>query len=170
MTNRREASSNAPLDRDALGRMVREAWIRWAKTHPAPKPSWLMPYDQLQEADKEADRQIGEAIASQYCSPKFNDNLAAIERDAARWRALMASQRFHFLGSSGFQFDKIDEAGDRKFANLQPRAESEHLHFGIEMWNIHSARNNPDFSDRFERDLLTHYVDTIIARSAEPFV
>jgi hypothetical protein len=51
-----------PIERDTLGRMVREAWVRWAQTQPAPKPSWLAPYDDLSEADKEADRQIGEAI------------------------------------------------------------------------------------------------------------
>lgn len=52
-----------PLDRETLGRMVREAWVRWARTQPDPKPSWLVPYDELSEPDKEADRQIGEAIA-----------------------------------------------------------------------------------------------------------
>jgi len=52
-----------PLDRDKLGRLVREAWIRWAGTQPSPKPSWLVPYDEISEPDKEADRQIGEAIA-----------------------------------------------------------------------------------------------------------
>jgi hypothetical protein len=52
-----------PLDRDMLGRMVREAWVRWAETQPDPKPSWLLPYDDLAEPDKEADRQIGEAVA-----------------------------------------------------------------------------------------------------------
>lgn len=52
-----------PLDRETLGRMVREAWVRWALTQPAPKPSWLVPYDEMSEPDKEADRQIGEAIA-----------------------------------------------------------------------------------------------------------
>lgn len=52
-----------PFDRDTLGRMVREAWVRWAETQAAPKPSWLLPYDDLAEADKEADRQIGETIA-----------------------------------------------------------------------------------------------------------
>ena len=55
--------SDLPIDRDTLGRMVREAWVRWALTQPAPKPSWLLPYDKLSEPDKEADRQIGEAIA-----------------------------------------------------------------------------------------------------------
>jgi hypothetical protein len=52
-----------PLDRDQLGRIVREAWIGWANAQPAPKPSWLVPYDQLSETDKEADRRIGEAVA-----------------------------------------------------------------------------------------------------------
>ena len=52
-----------PFDRDTVGRMVREAWVRWAETQPAPKPSWLVPYDELSEADKEADRQIGESVA-----------------------------------------------------------------------------------------------------------
>ena len=52
-----------PITRETLGRMVREAWVRWAETQPSPKPSWLVPYDELAELDKEADRQIGEAIA-----------------------------------------------------------------------------------------------------------
>lgn len=163
-------NNETPPDRDALGRLVREAWIRWAKTQPSPKQSWLVAYDQLQEHDKEADRQIGEAVASQCSAPASRDTLDALERDAARWRALMASQRFHFLGSSGFEFDKLDAAGGRKFANLRPRLKAERLHLGLELWNIHPAHANTAFSDRFERDLLTLYVDTIIARSPEPSV
>lgn len=50
--------------RDMLGRVVREAWVRWARTQPNPKPTWLVPYDDLAEPDKEADRQIGEAVAA----------------------------------------------------------------------------------------------------------
>jgi hypothetical protein len=49
-------------DRDTLGRIVREAWVRWARTQPNPKPSWLTSYDGLPEPDREADRQIGEAV------------------------------------------------------------------------------------------------------------
>lgn len=52
-----------PIDRDQLGRFVRDAWIRWAKMQPEPKPSWLVPYDELSEPDKEADRIIGESVA-----------------------------------------------------------------------------------------------------------
>jgi len=52
------------LSRDDLGRLVRQAWIRWAIQQPEPKLSWLVPYDELSEPDKEADRQIGEALRS----------------------------------------------------------------------------------------------------------
>lgn len=55
-------------DRDYLGRAVREAWVRWALTQPNPKQSWLAPYDDLSEPDKEADRQIGEHIAALLAS------------------------------------------------------------------------------------------------------
>lgn len=49
----------------------KEGWLhcirvednRWAEAQPNPKPSWLVPYDDLSEPDKEADRQIGETIA-----------------------------------------------------------------------------------------------------------
>jgi hypothetical protein len=66
-TGEQPASPAAVVDyaeRDRLGRLVREAWVNWARTQPNPKPSWLVPYDDLSEADKEADRQIGEAIAA----------------------------------------------------------------------------------------------------------
>lgn len=48
--------------REKLGRRVREVWIEWAKRQPNPKPSWLVPYDELSEPDKEADRCIGTAL------------------------------------------------------------------------------------------------------------
>jgi DNA-binding XRE family transcriptional regulator len=61
--NMLNASENIPFSRDELGKLVREAWVRWAKSQDNPKPSWLVPYDGLSEEDKEADRQIGETIA-----------------------------------------------------------------------------------------------------------
>ena len=56
-----EVSSEVPT-RDQLGEMVRIAWVKWARTQPDPKPTWLVPYAELSEPDKEADRQIGEAL------------------------------------------------------------------------------------------------------------
>ncbi len=61
--NQLNGNRSLPFDRDVLGRMVREAWVRWAQTQPVPKAAWLVPYEDLNETDKEADRQIGESVA-----------------------------------------------------------------------------------------------------------
>ncbi len=59
-----DASRTGPqLDREALGRIVREVWIAWAYEQAAPKPSWLVPWEGLSECDREVDRRIGERIA-----------------------------------------------------------------------------------------------------------
>jgi hypothetical protein len=50
---------------DWLGKLVREAWIRWASKQENPKPSWLEPWENLSEEMKEVDRQIGAAIAEE---------------------------------------------------------------------------------------------------------
>lgn len=50
-------------NRERLGRLVREVWIEWAKEQPAPKPSWLVPWEGLSEPDREVDRRIGERLA-----------------------------------------------------------------------------------------------------------
>lgn len=51
------------MDREHLGKRVREVWIAWAKTQPHPKQSWLVPWDELAEPDREVDRMIGETLA-----------------------------------------------------------------------------------------------------------
>ena len=87
-------------------------------------------------------------------------------RDAQRWRALMASQRMHWIGSAGFTMVKKDPDGpDNKKTNIvaTPR-EGESMHFGMEFWSVHAAHGNPDYSDAFERQLLTTYVDEMIKR------
>lgn len=52
------------INREHLGEIVRLAWIEWAQEQPNPKPSWLIPYQELSEPDKEANRRIGESIAN----------------------------------------------------------------------------------------------------------
>lgn len=64
--------------RDELGRRVREVWIEWARRQPSQKPSWLVPYDELSEADKEADRCIGSALWGDFVS-EFTEVIAYSE-------------------------------------------------------------------------------------------
>lgn len=51
-------------DREALGRLVRETWVTWAREQPDPKPSWLTGWDELDEGQREVDMRIGEAVAA----------------------------------------------------------------------------------------------------------
>lgn len=51
------------LPDDVLGRLVRGAWTRWAREQPDPKPSWLVPWDDLDEGQREVDIRIGRAVA-----------------------------------------------------------------------------------------------------------
>ena len=69
--------------REQLGRRVREVWIEWAKRQPDPKPSWLAPYDELSEPDKEADRCIGAALWGDFIA-KFQEPLAAAALEVAQ--------------------------------------------------------------------------------------
>lgn len=50
------------MNREALGKIVRDAWVEWAKAQINPKPSWLVAWEELSETDREADRCIGEAV------------------------------------------------------------------------------------------------------------
>jgi hypothetical protein len=50
-------------DREALGRLVREEWIAWARAQPNPEASWLVPWEDMGEPEREVDRRIGERLA-----------------------------------------------------------------------------------------------------------
>jgi hypothetical protein len=53
-----------PLQREELGRIVRDTWVQWALTHPEPKRSWLVPWDHLEPGQREVDMLIGDAVAA----------------------------------------------------------------------------------------------------------
>lgn len=57
------SSNPAACNREALGRLVREIWIEWAKEQTHPKPSWLLSWEEISESDREVDRRIGERLA-----------------------------------------------------------------------------------------------------------
>jgi len=52
------------LDREQVGRLVRQTWVRWASEQRRPKKSWLAGWDQLDQGQREVDMRIGEAVAS----------------------------------------------------------------------------------------------------------
>ena len=85
--------------------------------------------------------------------------------DAARWRALMSSQRLHFMGSAGFEhIPKDGDPDNRALANTTPKPRGDRdMHFGMEFWDV--AKQDDRFPDTFERELLTVYVDAIRSRA-----
>lgn len=55
-------AGNPQALRERLGRIVREVWVEWAREQPSPKASWLVPWEGLNEPDREVDRRIGERL------------------------------------------------------------------------------------------------------------
>jgi hypothetical protein len=58
--------SQIAQNREDGGKLVRAAWVRWAEKQPNPKASWLAPWEELSEPDKEADRCIWDEIVAPY--------------------------------------------------------------------------------------------------------
>lgn len=55
--------SIAPREpRELVGRMVRQIWVEWAREQPDPKPSWLLPWEELDDGQREVDMRIGDAL------------------------------------------------------------------------------------------------------------
>lgn len=48
--------------RELLGRLVRQIWIEWAREQDDPKPSWLLPWEELDDGQREVDMRIGETL------------------------------------------------------------------------------------------------------------
>ena len=48
--------------RELVGRFVRQIWVEWAREQPDPKPSWLLPWESLDEGQREVDMRIGAAL------------------------------------------------------------------------------------------------------------
>lgn len=62
MTNKQKDEERPGPTREDLGRLVRKVWIEWAREQPTPKPTWLAPWEELTEAEKDVDRRIGETL------------------------------------------------------------------------------------------------------------
>jgi hypothetical protein len=73
------------INREEGGELVRLAWIRWAKTQQQPKASWLVSWANLTEQDKEANRQIWDAIVAPY-----NEVVQELQRENRALRKIIA--------------------------------------------------------------------------------
>lgn len=102
------------VDREALGRLVREVWVTWAREQPDPKPSWLVGWDDLPEPDREVDRRIGEALYrrgaldTRRATAPARDPLEDKVR-ALNGAALIQAERHRQITVEGY-----DEAHDRE--------------------------------------------------------
>jgi len=98
-----------------------------------------------------------------------NDSHEALQRDAARWRALMSCGRMRFMGSAGF---------DLKADTIVPRAKDTPLHMGVEFWDVYGSTDfltdkaqraaldaTLDKEQRQARGGLTNFVDELLRRA-----
>lgn len=69
------------LDAEQLGQIVRDTWVKWAAEQPDPKPSWLTPWSELDDGQREVDMRIGEAIADAERNRLLNGPVSWIEPD-----------------------------------------------------------------------------------------
>lgn len=54
-----------PADEEALGRLVRQVWVTAVRELvPDPKPSWVTPWDELDEFQRTVDKRIGAALVA----------------------------------------------------------------------------------------------------------
>jgi hypothetical protein len=74
------------LDREAVGRIVRATWIAWAQEQANPKPSWLLPWEELSEEMREVDCRIGDAVCAAILAEEREIDRQFVERErGAGW-------------------------------------------------------------------------------------
>ena len=103
--------------REAAGRQVRLAWIAWARTQPDPKPSWLTPWEQLDEPDKEADRLIADRLF-RWARVEMPPVCEAVERGADAPCGAVATHHGHWRGWRYVCTRHADEAADTVYQGL----------------------------------------------------
>ncbi len=98
-------------NREILGKMVRHVWVQWAKEQPAPKASWLMPWESLTEPDKEVDRRIGEALVN-FANASYRTIINNQEHELRRLRAPAGQQPVggcKICGATVLDYNNADE-------------------------------------------------------------
>lgn len=73
-----------------LGKVVRDTWVKWARSQADPKPSWLLNWHEIDDGQREVDMRIGEAVAAyvlREAVPRMRD-IVATEINPAKLLAL----------------------------------------------------------------------------------
>lgn len=116
--------------------------------------------------DRNPQRSVVYEISHATAVAHVEDKLLTMFEDAERWRALIGCARMHYMGSANFAHDLIDPAGPKnKLANLRPVPVegAPYLHFGMEFWSNYQHESfTSQQDDRFERDMVTAFVDHIV--------
>lgn len=85
------------MDRETLGRVVRQAWVEYCQEIGDTKPSHLAPWEELSEQDKEADRRIGEAVVKAYLEARQSFKVIELAQTCAsnpsQWEGVLADGR-----------------------------------------------------------------------------
>lgn len=105
---------------ESSGRLVRQVWVDWAREQPDAKPSWLVPWEELDAGQREVDRRIEIAVAT-----------AERERIIAQLRRAAAGRR---------EYAGPDDNGGKGRAILLQSAE----HYESAVWLIEDPRNMLD--------------------------
>ena len=117
------ASTGLP-DREALGQLVRVAWVEWAREQDHPKKHWLSSWAELPEPMREVDRRIGEAVAlaataevrRQLAQAKAEN--ARLEPKAKQWDQLEADIAAASFPSNDETVDSVIAESNRQDAEL----------------------------------------------------
>ena len=82
---------------EALGQLVRKAWVDYCERSGDTKPSHIAPWEELDEWDKEADRCIGIAVAQVVESAAFQNGMDAAGREMRDM--IMSAEEAHRRGA-----------------------------------------------------------------------
>lgn len=99
---------------DDLGRAIRDEWCGWASEQVDPPPHHLIPWDELDEHNREADRRIGLAVARIVMTNLSDDSEPP--RELAVLQAIVDAQtRFKAATTS----KAIQDAKDEQWAAVE---------------------------------------------------
>jgi len=94
--------------RESLGALVREVWVEWAEQQAAAKPSWLVPWHELDEDQQQFDMRIGATVAAVARSAEY-DRVIDV---ASQMRATIPADHPPGAQASFADYLRVTAAGD----------------------------------------------------------